>query len=445
MSHDLKKDALSIIETCIKEMQPGDSVGRALKGHSFTGRLFLLAAGKAAWQMADAAYGLLGDSIERGIVITKYGHSRGDIGHSGISNSSGKPAGPNGPGNSAGCEIFEAGHPLPDDNSYKATEAALEMVSDIGYGDTLLLLLSGGGSALFEKPLIPVAEIEDINGQLLSCGADISEMNTIRKRLSAVKGGRLAEACRGSIYQIILSDVIGDRLDVIASGPAAADSSTCEEALEIVNKYGLRLSEEVLNCLERETPKSISNVETQVVGSVRLLCKAAAKAAEDLGYKAEIITDSMECEARKAGAKLAEYAFTHSHTTDRRSNDSPADESADTPQAFIFGGETVVHIKGKGKGGRNQELALAAAEGIDGLENALVFSFGSDGTDGPTDAAGGIVDGRTASLLRDKGISINDVLDNNDSYNALKAVDGLMMTGPTGTNVNDVSVILIDR
>lgn len=419
MSRDLRKDALSIIETCIKEMQPGDAVSHALNGQSFSGRLFLLAAGKAAWQMADAAYDVLGDRIECGVVITKYGHSRGIIG------------GSEGPAGQGCITICEAGHPLPDENSYRATEAALEMVSDIGTDDTLLLLLSGGGSALFEKPLIPASEVEDINGQLLSCGADISEMNTIRKRLSAVKGGRLAEACRGHIYQIILSDVLGDRLDVIASGPAAADSSTCDDALEIASHYGLSLSNEAQDCLKRETPKNLGNVETRIVGSVRLLCKAAAKAVEDLGYSAEIITDNMECEAREAGEKLAEYAIKQSHITD--------------PQAIIFGGETVVHIKGSGKGGRNQELALAAAGGIDGLNNVLIFSFGSDGTDGPTDAAGGIVDGKTAGLLRGKGISISDVLEDNDSYNALKAVGGLIMTGPTGTNVNDVSVILIDR
>jgi hydroxypyruvate reductase len=286
---------------------------------------------------------------------------------------------------------------------------------------------------LFEKPLIPAAEVAEINGQLLSCGADISEINTIRKRLSAVKGGRLAEACRGSIYQIILSDVIGDRLDMIASGPAAADSSTCEDALAIVDKYKLSLSAEAMECLRKETPKSLSNVESEIVGSVRLLCESAAKAAERLSYKVEIITDNMDCEASAAGKMLAKLA---TEWVDHHGN-------SNAPRAFIYGGETVVHIKGNGKGGRNQELALSAAEGIDGLDNVLIFSFGSDGTDGPTDAAGGIVDGRTASKLREKGISIEETLADNDSYNALKVVDGLIKTGPTGTNVNDISVILI--
>lgn len=423
MTRDLKQDAYSIIETCIKEMQPGDAVSRELAGQTFGGHLFLLAAGKAAWEMADAAHDALGDTIERGAVITKYGHSRGDIG---------------------GFEIYEAGHPVPDENSYRATEAALEMVSALGAGDTLILLLSGGGSALLEKPLIPAAEIEDINRQLLACGADITEINAIRKRLSAVKGGRLAEKCRGHIRQIILSDVIGDRVDMIASGPAAADDSTCEEALAIAAKYGLDLSAEARECLKRETPGSLGNVDTAVVGSVRLLCGAAAKAAAGLGYKAEIVTDSLQCEAREAGAELAELAArSAAGLAGREMTAADGSEEPGVPLAFIFGGETVVRLKGGGKGGRNQELALAAAEGIDGLDNVLIFSFGSDGTDGPTDAAGGIVDGQTAGRLREAGITAQDALEANDSYNALKAVDALIMTGPTGTNVNDLAVLLV--
>lgn len=419
-------------------MQPGDAVRRALDGKVFSGRLFLLAVGKAAWPMADAVNKTLGGKIERGIVITKYGHSQGQIGWDASRSGADMPG---------GIVIYEAGHPVPDENSYRAAKAALDMVSEIGEDDTLLLLLSGGGSALFEKPLIPPSEIQDINQQLLSCGADISEINTIRKRLSAVKGGRLAEACHGSTYQIILSDVIGDRLDMIASGPAAADSSTCEEALAIVSRYGLKLSDSALTCLSNETPKKLDNVESEIVGSVRLLCESAAKAAHQLGYKAEIMTDSLDCEASDAGKMLAKLAseWVDQHKNGNGSADPADDTSNERPHAFIYGGETVVHIKGTGKGGRNQELALSAAKGIEGLDNVLIFSFGSDGTDGPTDAAGGIVDGRTASSLREKGISIEKTLADNDSYNALKAVDALIITGPTGTNVNDVSVLLVQQ
>ena len=395
MKRDLRKDAFKIIETCIKEMQPGDAVRRALKGHAFTGRLFLLAVGKAAWPMADAAYETLGDRVERGIVITKYGHSQGQICES---------EDPVRSNTSSIIKIYEAGHPVPDENSYKATEAALEMAGELSEDDTLLLLLSGGGSALFEKPLIPPAEIQDINSQLLASGADISEINTIRKRLSAVKGGRLAEA-----------------------------------------QYGLRLSDEAKACLGKETPKCLSNVESEIVGSVRLLCESAAKAAKELGYKTEIVADDMDCEARDAGKMLARHAIEWAglHKDANSQVASEGSTKGNEPCALIYGGETVVHIKGTGKGGRNQELALSAAKGIDGLDNVLIFSFGSDGTDGPTDAAGGIVDGSTAGKLRELGISIDAVLNDNDSYNALKAVDSLIMTGPTGTNVNDVSVILV--
>ena len=282
---------------------------------------------------------------------------------------------------------------------------------------------------MFEKPLITAKELQEINDQLLACGADINEINVIRKRLSAVKGGRLAELCRGYIKQIILSDVIGDRLDSIASGPAAADKSTCEEAKEIVNRYGLRLSDKAKNCLNKETPKEVHNVETFICGNVSRLCESAVKAASSLGYRAEIVTDSLTIEAGKAGEMLAKVAATH------KDNKSPV--------AYIFGGETAVHVRGNGKGGRNQELALSAAASIDGLDNVLIFSFGSDGTDGPTDAAGGIVDGKTAAKLREKSIIISDVIEDNDSYHALKSVDGLIVTGPTGTNVNDISIVLI--
>jgi hydroxypyruvate reductase len=211
-----------------------------------------------------------------------------------------------------------------------------------------------------------------------------------------------------------------------------------------VSKYGLSLSDAAKACLSKETPKSLSNVESKIVGSVRLLCEAAAKEAEQLCYKAEIMTDSMDCEASDAGKMLAKLAI---EWTDHHNNNGLAasndNSKSNAPRAFIYGGETVVHIKGNGKGGRNQELALTAAREIEGLDNVLIFSFGSDGTDGPTDAAGGIVDGRTASNLREKGIPIEKTLADNDSYNALKAVDALIITGPTGTNVNDVSVLLV--
>ena len=406
----LRQDCDYIVTESIRHVLPDEAVRRALTGKSFSsGRLLLVSAGKAAWTMAQAAYEVLGDQIHDGIVITKHGHSHGAIGH---------------------LTICEAGHPIPDEDSFRATEKALVLTENLTADDTVLFLLSGGGSALFESPLIPPEELQDITQQLLACGADIVEMNTIRKRLSGVKGGRFAAHCApAQVYTIVLSDIIGDPLDMIASGPAYPDSSTCAQALRIVCKYGLALSQQAMECLQKETPKTLYNVETMVTGSVRELCHAAADACRELGYEPTLLTDCLSCEAREAGRFLAAVAKTHANGGKR---------------AFIAGGETVVHLTGRGKGGRNQELALTAAEGIAGLANVAVFSVGSDGTDGPTDAAGGYVDGNTASILNDFGIEIDAVLQNNDAYHALARADGLLKTGATGTNVNDVSVVLIE-
>ena len=374
------------------------------------GRTVLVAAGKAAWQMAAAAVRVLG-KVDDGIVITKYEHVKGEI---------------------PGVECYEAGHPVPDQNSFDATEKALEKVSGLDEYDTVIFLLSGGGSALFEKPLIPGEELQDITKQLLACGADIVEMNTIRKRLSAVKGGRFALACMPArVYAIVLSDIVGDPLDMIASGPAYPDASTCEQAEAIAEKYQLKLSSQVQELLKQETPKTLSNVTTQITGSVRELCRAAQNEAEELGYETVLLTDELCCEAREAGSMLASILKTYARSEKRC--------------CFIAGGETVVHLTGTGKGGRNQELALAAAPGIAGIPNACVFSVGSDGTDGPTDAAGGYVDGSTMEYLKKQNIDVFTVLRQNDAYTALKATDGLIITGPTGTNVNDVAVALLDE
>ncbi|MBQ6920055.1 MAG: glycerate kinase, partial [Synergistaceae bacterium] len=335
-----------------------------------------------------------------------------------------------------GLEIFEAGHPVPDQNTIAGTQALLKHVKNLSADDTVLFLVSGGGSALFELPAdgVTLEDMQDITGQLLSCGADIVEINTIRKHLSSVKGGRFAELCAPAhVFMVVLSDVLGDRLDSIASGPAAVDSSTSSQALEIVKKYNLKVKPELLKVLSRETPKELSNVTATITGSVTELCKAVSVLAKEKGYSPLVLTTTMTCEAREAGSFIASVA------REVLTSGSPVK----APCAIIAGGETVVHLTGKGMGGRNQEFALAAALGLDGLGGVVAASLGSDGTDGPTDAAGGIVDGKTAGILREKGISIPEVLKNNDAYNALKAADALLMTGPTGTNVNDVSVILI--
>lgn len=410
MEDVLRKQAQQIIDTAIAAVLPDAAVVRALEGMEFPGRVLLVAAGKAAWQMARAAKTYLGDRIDEGIVITKYGHVKGEL---------------------PGIRCLEAGHPVPDENSFFATQEALALVTGLKAQDTVLFLLSGGGSALFEKPRIPGEELQDITQQLLACGADIVQINTIRKRLSEVKGGRFAQRCApAQVFAIVLSDILGDPLDMIASGPACPDSSTCDQALAIARKYDLRLSEEALACLREETPKVLCNVTTRITGSVRQLCLAAAGAAEELGYETKILTDRLDWEARRAGKWLADVA---------REN-----RGREGKLAFLAGGETVVTLTGTGKGGRNQELALAAAEGIAGMTDVCIFSIGSDGTDGPTDAAGGYVDGTTAETLRAAGWDIQKVLQNNDAYHALEISGGLVVTGPTGTNVNDVAVVLLN-
>ncbi len=409
MDIQLRADAETILRASIQAVLPDRAVARALADFQpGTGRTLLIAAGKAAWQMAHASVQVLG-AVDGGAIITKYGHVRGEIPH---------------------VTCYEAGHPIPDENGFAATGKVLELVSGLTEEDTVVFLLSGGGSALLESPLIPGAELQDITQQLLACGADIVEINTVRKRLSAVKGGRFALACApAKVFSIVLSDVLGDPLDMIASGPAYPDSSTCADAMAVAEKYGLRLSDKALALLRTETPKVLFNVTTQITGSVRELCRAAAAACADLGYTPLILTDRLCCEAREAGSFLASILQSHS--------------GQGRKLAFLAGGETVVHLTGHGLGGRNQELAFSAAAGIRGLTGSCVFSVGSDGTDGPTDAAGGYADYETASALAAAGYDISAVLRENDTYHALQAVDGLLFTGPTGTNVNDVAVALL--
>ena len=290
MEQLLRQRAESIWTAAIRSVLPDEAVRRALEHFHPQGRVFLVAAGKAAWQMAHAALAVLG-RVDAGIVITKYGHVRGPL---------------------PGVTCCEAGHPVPDDNSFAATQRALALVSGLRADDTVLFLLSGGGSALFEKPLLPAEELQAITQALLACGADIVEINTIRKRLSAVKGGRFALACApAAVYSVVLSDILGDPLDMIASGPACPDSSTCAQAAAIAEKYRLALSPAAAALLRQETPKTLPNVTTKITGSVRELCRAAADACRTEGYEPVLLTDCLCCEAREAGSLLGSIARTH--------------------------------------------------------------------------------------------------------------------------------------
>ena len=419
----LREDALEIVRRAIDAVLPEAAVREALGRGELAarlreagrGRVVLAAIGKAAWRMAKAASELLGDRLAGGVLITKYGHSLGEM---------------------RGIEAFEAGHPVPDENAVRGTEALLRRVRGLSPEDTVLFLVSGGGSALFDLPAegVTLGDVADVTGQLLASGADIVEVNAVRKHLSAVKGGRFAKLCAPArVLTVALSDVLGDRLDSIASGPACPDASTSEDALRVVEKYGLALHPRLTEAMKRETPKKLDNATAVAAGSVASLCAAAGRAAAALGYAPLLLTSTLSCTAREAGAFLAAVA------REVRASGRPIA----SPCAVIAGGETVVRVTGKGRGGRNQELALSACRGIRGLRDVVVVSVGSDGTDGPTDAAGGIVDGTTAEALEARGMDVEAVLRDNDAWTALKAVDSLIITGPTGTNVNDVSFALM--
>ncbi len=411
----LKETALEIVRCAIRENLPDRALSRALAKTTLPGPLTLIAIGKAAWRMARTALECLGPRIATGIVLTKYGHSEGPL---------------------RGIEIFEGGHPLTDENSILATRAILERVGATSVSQRILFLLSGGGSSLFELPIegLHLEDLKAINERLLNSGASIHEINAVRKRLSGVKGGRFARyAHPRPISAFILSDTLGDRIDNVASGPVTVDRTTTREALDIIRRYSIHLPASLSKAMERPSPNALPGVETSVIGDVRSLCRSAQEKAREEGYAPLLLTTQFDGEA-SACAKILTLVgkeIVHSQTP------------ISAPAAVFIGGEALVRVLGKGKGGRCQEMALLAAKEIAGYESLSFFACGSDGTDGPTDAAGGIATGDTVLRLAEKGLSPDDFLRNNDSHEALKAADGLIYTGPTGTNVNDLYGILV--
>ncbi len=392
-------------------------------------RLLLVGFGKAAPAMAGALHRELGRIIDSGIVVTKYGHATSPL--------------------PKRIQVLEAGHPVPDANSLRAAETILHFVSDAGADDLIVTLISGGGSALLTLPQegTSLADKQQTTSLLLKAGADIFELNTVRKHLSRIKGGHLAEAAfPARVVSLILSDVIGDRLDVIASGPTAPDPSTYNDALSVLDRY--RLIEQVpitvIELLRRgaqgeftETPKAgshfLHNVDNRIIGSNRQALAAAAQAARDLGFQVVILADDQTGEAREVGRALADRAVA-----------AAEDCGKDHRLCLLAGGETTVTVCGQGKGGRNMELALAFAMAVEGSRNLTLLSAGTDGTDGPTDAAGAIADGATLSKARKLGLDPEEFLADNNSYEFFKRIGGLLVTGPTGTNVMDIQVILIE-
>ncbi len=396
------------------------------------GKLYLVSFGKAAYPMTKAVSDLADDLLTKGIMITKYGH----VQEGGVSRK---------------IEVYEAAHPVPDLPGVLATERVIGLLEEADSATLVVCLISGGGSALLVAPHkdISLAEKQEITQLLLKAGANIQELNTVRKHLSRIKGGRLAEiAYPAGVLSLILSDVIGDPLDVIASGPTSPDQTTFEDALKVIKRYDLgnKIPEKARLIFFRgaagkipETPKEgnpvFTRVQNVIVGSNKKAIETAKREAEGRGYQTEVISADLQGEARDVAAWLARKAIEA-----RRG-------LAGRPQikiCLISGGETTVTVRGKGLGGRNTELALAFGQEIRGMQGITLLSAGTDGTDGPTDAAGAIVDGGTIERAEGAGINPDDYLKNNDSYHFFKAAGGLFITGPTGTNVMDLQIILLD-
>lgn len=438
---ELREAAKSIAHAAIEAVEPEALVRKAVAMEGTRlgiddctidladfSRVFVVGAGKASASMGKALEGILGKRITGGIIVVKDGHAR--------------PL--------ERVKVLHAGHPAPDERGVEAARQICSLLRHEARPDTLVFcLISGGGSALLPLPhaTIPLDDKRNTTRLLLECGASIDEINTVRKHISRVKGGQLAKVAAPSrVISLILSDVIGDALDVIASGPTVGDSSTFSDAERVLEKYGIRhkLPDSVRIHIQRglrgeisETPSPedpiFDNVTNRIIGSNRSAVEAASARAAALGFKPIILSTCMSGEAREVGTVLASIAI------EAESSGRPAAP----PVCILAGGETTVTIRGKGKGGRNQELALSAAIVLDKSRNIVISSVGTDGTDGPTDAAGGIVDSTTVSRARAIGMDPVEYLWANDSYHFLEKVGDLLITGPTGTNVMDLLLALV--
>ena len=390
---------------------------------------FVIGFGKASATMAQAVEEILGDKITRGWVTVKYGHTAllaTDKIH-----------------------LHEAGHPLLDQYGLDGTQRILEILDSATENDLIVCLISGGGSALLELPIagVSLADLRAMTDALLRCGATINEINALRKHISQVKGGQLARrAAKSHVIALVLSDVIGSPLDTIASGPTAPDSTTFADALGVIEQYGLReqIPAPIVAHIARgargaipDTPKEgdpiFVRVQNVVIADNAIACDAAVQAARQLGYNALLLSSFVQGEAREFAKILAAIA------KEINASGRPIAK----PACVVCGGETTVTIRGKGKGGRNQEIALAAAIEIAGMHDIVVLSGGTDGTEGPNDAAGALADGETVARAAAIGMDARAYLANNDSYNFFQPLGDLLITGPTGTNVNDVTVLIV--
>ena len=429
----MKKDILEIIKEGIKSVDPLLCINRSvrlendilvIKEKRYDLRefenIYIVGAGKASAKMAFAMESILGDKKFEGVVITKYKHLY----------------------KTRKIKVIEASHPIPDENGIRGTKKIIELLEKAKENDLVIVLISGGGSSLLVLPKqgISLEEKKKTDKLLLECGADIEEVNTVRKHISQIKGGLLAKkAYPAEVVSLILSDVLGDPIDAIASGPTSPDPTTIRDAIRVLERYDLKekVPKSIITSLKKgETPKPkdkiFKRVSNFVIGNNKMALESSRKKAEELGYNTLLLSSYIEGEAKEVGKVLASIAKEIYYS----------DHPLKKPAAVISGGETTVTIRGNGRGGRNQELVLSAAIQIRGLD-ICIASLGTDGTDGMTDAAGAIVDGNTIKIANKKGLEAREYLDNNDSYSFFKAIDSLVYTGPTNTNVNDIQVILV--
>jgi hydroxypyruvate reductase len=410
MTHSLR-DAriLRILSAALEAVDPFQAVQRYLP--KLAGRVFGLGIGKAAIPMMDALAARI--PLAGGLAVTKFA-SR-DV--SGL------------------YPVIEGGHPIPDARSLQAGERILEFVSSLKEEDTLVCLISGGGSALVTAPHVPLEDLQTLTSLLLSSGAPIDEINILRRQLDRIKGGGLARATKARIVSLILSDVIGNPLEAIASGPTVPDPTTRDDAFAVLKKYQLekQVPKSILKFLvsrsllleTRQQAAGLKKVQNIIIGDNKLAALAAWKQAKQEGFYAEILTNELQGEARDIGRDLAQRLRVDSSTRPR-------------PFCLIAGGETTVTIHGNGKGGRNQELVLAAVNELAGLKDVMLISLATDGDDGPTDAAGAVVTGESARRAESLELDAAAYLSRNDAYPFFSALDDLLKIGPTGTNVNDL-------
>lgn len=391
-------------------------------------RIFLIGAGKAGEPMVKAVLKVLGNRVDRGVVVVKEGHSSKRD-------------------NTNQVEITEAGHPIPDERGIRATAKIIRLLEEIRHDDLLIFLISGGGSALLLSPVrgVSLQDIQTLTTELLASGASIQEINTLRKHLDQVKGGQIARfSAPTKLVALILSDVVGDSLDIIASGPTVPDPSSYEDALAIIDRYQIvnQIPQSILQHLERgkhgaepETPKPgdqvFKNVINKIIASNRTAAQKAIQQAEEEGFNSMLLTNYLQGEANQVGRTLAailKQMATYNQPLPR-------------PACIVIGGETTVTLIGNGVGGRNQEIALAATRELEGLKDIALITLATDGGDGPTDAAGAVVNGETYQRAQVLQLDPQRFLANNDAYNFFNPLDDLLITGPTKTNVNDLAFL----